>query len=129
MNGKLEWDLKRYLKQSLYNDSTTYNRILMEMINNPYACILTSKGFDVTKNSITFDAIGDAEHILQTVEFGIRKFFVKYSIYIEQAIAPYASVGIRPRDLVIYAIQNIRVMYNCVCVPVENDKFHLTIML
>ena len=62
MNGKIEWDLKRFLKQSIYTESATYDQIINEIENKNIA-----KSFDFKDKIIIVGTTAMALHDTKSV--------------------------------------------------------------
>ena len=128
MNGKIEWDLKRFLKQSIYNDSATYDQIIEEIGSTGLE--IENQNINTEMNNITLDVNGELSYVIDCVESGISQFFINHSKEIEDSIAPFASVGLSPRELVNYAVHNTRTMYNLVTAPLVTEVkevYHVSI--
>ena len=83
-------------------------------------------------NMIILDINGELSRVIDCIEAGISSFFINHSKEIEESIAPFASVGLSPRELVNYAIHNTRTIYNLVTAPLitkEKEVYHVSIFL
>lgn len=130
MNGKIEWDLKRFLKQSIYMESVTYDQIINEIENTGLE--IENQSINPEMNTIVLDINGDLSQVIDHIEAGISSFFINHSKEIEESISPFASVGLSPRELVNYAIHNTRTIYNLVTAPLvteEKEVYHISIFL
>ena len=130
MNGKIEWDLKRFLKQSIYTESATYDQIINEIENTGLE--IENQNVNSEMNMIILDVNGELSRVIDCIEVGISSFFINHSKEIEESIAPFASVGLSPRELVNYAIHNTRSIYNLITAPLiskEKEVYHVSIFL